>query len=396
VLRKERLRVAFAVLVVGGLAALVAGRVATGSGHATAQPSPRPEAHAARPEAVSSPGRAAPPTPAQAVRETRAPGDQEARRARLAWTLGSYLEWAQYPPSSRPARERPDRLRLHASAPRRLPLVTARGERSEARVLLWQSHAYLAGEERAVLTVACEREGTPVACAVRSAAAMSDLPEVAVPAAPLAFADDGSGADRQAGDGVLSAAFAPAARGFAGFTGPVRVALEVDADGERGAATFALSYTAEAPARFTGAVRERLAAGSVEVCLGMRVQEAGRYLLDARVDDAAGETFAFVTFDGELSEGAGEACFEIFGKLVRDEEAQAPFTVRDVEGFRLLEDAFPDRHTVPAWEGRAHTTKAYAQEDFADRTWESEAKDRHVAGLRDHAEPWQPSPTQGY
>lgn len=383
-LRKGHLRAAGVVLVLGGLAAWIAGRTSTGpSTAAQADRSGAPAAQGAaaspRPRAARSPGGAA---------ESEAPGagDREARRARLEWTLGSYLDWAQYPPSSRPARERPDRLRLHASAPRELPLVTGRGRRSEAKVALWQSHAYLAGEERAALTVACERRGAKVPCAVRSAVATSDLPEAAAPGAQLVFADDGGGADREAGDGVLSASFAPGEQGFAGFTGPVRVLLSVDADGEIGAATFTLSYTAEPPATFTGEVRERLAGGSAEVCLEMRVREAGRYILDARVDDAEGETFAFVTFDRELGEGTREACFEVFGKLIRDEEARAPFTLRDVEGFRLIEDAFPDRHTVPAWEGRVHTTKAYAAEDFADSPWESEAKERYAAGLRARVE----------
>lgn len=386
-LRNERVRWAGAVVVLGALAALLANRIATKPADA-APPAP-PLAHPAHATTASiarSRSDARPSRDEQVAVPSPAAGDQEARRARLAWTLGSYLDWARYPPSSRPARERPDRQRPHASAPRRLPLVTGKGERSEARVVLWQSHVYLAGEERAVLTVGCEREGAKVPCAVRSAVAMAELPEVAIAPAQISFADDGSGADRTAGDSVLAASFAPGEQGFATYTGPVRVALEVDAGGERGAATFALVSTGEAPATFTGAVREELARGSLKVCVGMRVREAGRYLLDARVDDAGGETFAFVSFDGELSEGAGEACFEVFGKLVRDEEARAPFTLRDVEGFRLLEDAFPDRHTVPTWEGRVHTTKAYAVEDFGDAVWESETKERYAAGLRARAE----------
>jgi hypothetical protein len=390
VLRNPRLRAAGALVVLGTIAGLF-GRLVGGPARtpSASQDDARgtQEARPSPPKPVSTPpAHAAPVNEADdEEHDVPAAGNAEGRRARLAWTLRSYLEWAQYPPSSRPARERADRLRPHASAPRHLPLSTGDGKRTEARVVLWQSHVYLAGQERAALTVACERGPAPVPCAVRSAVATSDLPETPFAPVPLAFVDDGRGADRAAGDGVLSVTFAPREQGLAGFTGPVRVTLEVDAGGERGAATFALFTTAEAPATFTGATRERLAGGSLEVCLEMRVREAGRYLIDARVDDATGESFAFVTFDGELAQGTDEACFQIFGKLVRDEEAQAPFTLRDVEGFRLLEDTFPDRHTVPTWEGRVHTTKKYAPEDLSDAPWESEMKARYVAGLRARA-----------
>jgi hypothetical protein len=320
--------------------------------------------------------RAEPPAPAPGT------GDAEARRERSAWTLASYLDWAQYPPSSRPARERPDRARPHAVSARRLPLAKEGGGHSETNVVLWQSHLYLAGSERAVLTVACKRGDEPVACAVLGAAAAPELPVAGLGAVPIAFADDGAGADKVAGDGVLTATFAPGEQGFGKITGPLRVQLDVDAGGERGTATFALSYTAAAPATFTGTVHERLAGGSLELCLDLRVGEPGRYVLDGRVDDASGETFAFVTFNEVLAEGVQEACFQIFGKLVRDEGARAPFTLRDVEGLLLLEDAFPDRHTLPAWEGAVHTTKAYSADDFAAEAWQSETKTRYVTALQ--------------
>ncbi len=122
--------------------------------------------------------------------------------------------------------------------------------------------------------------------------------------------------------------------------------------------------------------------GSLELCVGLSVREPGRYLLDARVDDAHGETFAFLSSDVFLPEGAREACFVLFGKLVHDEVAAAPFTLRDLEGFRLLEDTFPDRHTIPTLEGIVHSTHSYAPHDFSSSDWESETKARHVTALR--------------
>jgi len=313
---------------------------------------------------------------------------------------------------------------------RRLPLIAADGERTAAQVVLWQSHYFLAGREPAVLTVACRRDDEPVACAVQSASAVAELgaayaaaergaahaPSAAVAmgtapalavrgtgavalrsagavaerampaAAAVRFADDGGGSDAVAGDGVLTAVLVPGEQGFADFTGPLRVVLDVEAGGERGTATFALSYTGEAPATFTGVGRERMASGALEICVELGVREAGRYVLEARIDDATGETFGFLTFDDVLREGLQEACFVVWGKLVRDEGARAPFTLRDVEGLRLIEDAFPDRHTMATWEGRVLTTRAYAPGDFGADVWESETKARYETALRNDVE----------
>ncbi|MEZ4308301.1 MAG: hypothetical protein R3F14_09680 [Polyangiaceae bacterium] len=81
------------------------------------------------------------------------------------------------------------------------------------------------------------------------------------------------------------------------------------------------------------------------------------------------------------------ACFDIFGKLALDEDARAPFTVRDLEGFLLLEDAFPDRRSLPTWEGAAFTTRAYETTQLSEKTWESDTKARHLAHLREAADP---------
>lgn len=112
------------------------------------------------------------------------------------------------------------------------------------------------------------------------------------------------------------------------------------------------------------------------------VAEPGRYVLDARVDDESSEPFAFLSWNDLLAAGKQEACFTLFGRLVLDEHASAPFRVRDVEGFLLLEDAFPDRKSVPTLEGLVHTTKRYVPNDFSTAEWQSPVKDRYLERLQ--------------
>src|SRR5262249_15438423 len=107
----------------------------------------------------------------------------------------------------------------------------------------------------------------------------------------------------------------------------------------------------------------------------------GRYVIRARADDAEDKQFAFLTWNEEMAAGAREVRLRIFGKLIHDESAKTPFRLRDVEGFLLLPDIYPDREAVSSLEGTVHTTKRYAETDFSTDAWESEEKTRNVNQL---------------
>jgi hypothetical protein len=159
------------------------------------------------------------------------------------------------------------------------------------------------------------------------------------------------------------------------------VAVDLRVGEERGGAAFDLQYTPAPPAAFTGRVREALQDGSLDLLVEIEVERPGRYVLAARADDARGRSFAYLSFNEELGAGQKEARFRLFGKLIRDEEAETPFTLRDVEGFLLKEDTFPDRELMEAMDGPVHTTQRYRAGDFSEAAWESEEKARHVAEL---------------
>jgi hypothetical protein len=78
-----------------------------------------------------------------------------------------------------------------------------------------------------------------------------------------------------------------------------------------------------------------------------------------------------------LEKGLQDAKLCIFGKLVHDEQARAPFVLRDIEGF-LLRESYPDRETIVGVDGPYHTTKPYDPKEFSDAEWQSEEKTRTV------------------
>lgn len=314
----------------------------------------------------------------------------ERRAARLAFARASYLEWAAYPPFSRPIAERPDRHAPHRVGNRLVewPGTEAAGdepaaERTPIAVELAQDRYYLVGDERAVLALQCRRGDEPAHCVVRRAVAAppADLAPTAARAA-VVFRAEGPGAWR--------AELAPRGAGFADWHGPLHVAVEVDAGSaepsvDPSAPTLVVGFdvdlTPSAPARWTGNAEDRLRDGSVEVCSELDVAVPGRYRFDGRFADRDGRTFALASARVDARVGPTAVCFTLFGKLVLDEGAPGPWVLRDVEGFLLLEDTFPDRQTVPGWDGVLHETRAYASSELSDAEWESEAKARYRAAV---------------
>jgi hypothetical protein len=282
--------------------------------------------------------------------------------------------------------EQPDQARPHFVAPQKVPLARGDQKLTDATVTLEQDRFFVVGDEEVVFTMTCETSDGPATCEVLSS--MAGVPahalaqaksigavpaEVAVP-----FTDSGQDGDKKAGDGMLSGILAPGRQGFQGYHGPIRLALELRVEGETGKAAFDIVYTPRPPAMFTRKVREALEDGSLNLYAELEVERPGRYVIAGRVDDDAGKSFAYVSFNEELGAGRQEAKLVVFGKLIRDEKAKAPFRLRDVEGYLLKEDMYPDRELVPTLEGAVHTTKRYKETDFSETEWRSEEKDRHV------------------
>jgi hypothetical protein len=247
----------------------------------------------------------------------------------------------------------------------------------------------LSGDESVALLIACETSEGPAPCEVLSSIARSGPFSAAASDRSAQKPERSSGVTFQpieipegAGEGLsgsaMRAVFTPGAQGFEGYHGPIGIFMDLRVEGEEGRTGFDIEYTPAPPAVFTGQVREALEEGSLSLYVGVRVEKAGRYVLQARVDDAAGRSFAFLSFNDELPSGLTEAKLRLFGKLILDEKAEAPFRLRDVEGFLLKENTHPDRELMPTHEGVLFTTKPYTTREFSDSEWQSEERERHV------------------
>lgn len=308
------------------------------------------------------------------------------RLERAEQTLQRYREATRYPPESRPIEEHPDRIHPGAPIARELPInKRSRDEGGGVHLQLEQERLNVVGDEAVRLSVACvDRTGATQRCRILSAVAAVApyLDEAAVhPEVPIRFEDDGRGGDAVANDWVFSTSFQPERQGFARFHGIIRVTVQLTLGDEQGAPFFDLLYTPSPPAELTGAVRESLEGGALALHVAVQVRRAGRYVVEARVDDAMGQPFALVTFNDELAEGVREIPLRVFGKLLRDRRPPQPLRLRDVEGFLLKEDADPDREVMRPYRGVMHVARAYPEHAFSDSEWQSEERDRYLAEL---------------
>jgi hypothetical protein len=171
---------------------------------------------------------------------------------------------------------------------------------------------------------------------------------------------------------------APGQTGLASFHGTIRTEVRYSVGGRNGMLLFDVIYSPDLPATWTGQVREAIDNGSLVFYLKAEVRQPGRYIVTGRVDDARGKPFALATFNDLLGPGPNEVRLTVFGKLMRDQDAALPLTLRDVDGYLLKENVDPDRALLPRLEGTVGVSKPYPLSRFSDAEWQGEERTRYL------------------
>jgi hypothetical protein len=298
-------------------------------------------------------------------------------------TYCSYREGSTYPPGSQPMSRNPDQVYPNRPVTETNPM---RGDdrRSDPNILLQtsQSRVFLAAGEAVAFSLrAVEPNGNTVPLVVTRAIAAGIVAAGgrATTQVPLAFADDGAGADPVAGDGAFAGVLAPAQTGLASFHGTIRTEVRYTAGGKNGVVIFDVIYSPKLPAVWAGPPREAMEDGSLVFILRADVRQPGRYVVTGRIDDAKGRPFALATFNEVLGPGPNDIRLTVFGKLMIDGGAALPLTLRDVDGYLLKENTDPDRELMPRLEGPVLASRKRTLEGVLDTEWDSEERQRHLA-----------------
>lgn len=204
----------------------------------------------------------------------------------------------------------------------------------------------------------------------------------------LPLNDRGEQGDKKPGDHTYSLTVeAQALPGFERYNGPLRldVAFVTPGSSELAHASLDFKLTAAPPARFDGRVGEKLATEGLELRVGLDVKQAGQYVVQGLLFDAKDKPIGFAVDRPQLKLGAGEATLLFFGLLFHEADAQAPFVLRTVTGYRLPEGDEPDKLDMTPMPGE-YRTHAYPRSAFSANEWQSEAKDRRLEAIRGLAE----------
>lgn len=314
----------------------------------------------------------------------------QGRYERAEELYATYRDATRYPPESHPIAEHPDQVRPFDPVVEETAMRSATGEAVKGlRLRTTQDRVFLSGAETVKFTIEALDENARVLPLTVTQASAQSRPDSSTLArliqTTVDFSDTGTGADELARDGKFSARLRPAQQGFAAYAGTIRLLAQVSANGEQGVAHFDVIYSPDVPATW-GTVRETLEAGSLNFYLQAKVLTAGRYVVSARVDDANGVPFALLQYNDEAGVGLREFKLQLFGALVRDKNPSFPLQLRDVDGFLLLADKFPDRAMMARRSGAVHVSARYALDRFSPAEWSSEERDRYLAEYARDAE----------
>lgn len=307
----------------------------------------------------------------------------QARYEQAEQVYASYRDATRYPHESRPLSEHTDQIYPFNPIVEETSLRNANGDPVKGvRLRTTQDRVFLSASDTVRFSIeALDDQGQHLPVLVRSAAAQS-VPDTRTPVpliqSDISFTDNGTSADTQAGDGRYTALLAPAQQGFGNYDGTIRVLAQVSAKGQQGVAHFDVVYAPGVPATWSG-VREAVESGSLNFYVKAQVRVAGHYVVSGRVDDAQGKPFALVQFNREVATGAQEMRLQVFGALIRDKAPAFPLRLRDVEGFILYPDRFPDRALMPRWAGVVHQSASYPLARFSTDEWSSEERERYLA-----------------
>jgi len=187
------------------------------------------------------------------------------------------------------------------------------------------------------------------------------------PVGELEYRDDGTGGDAAADDHVYTAVFQPSqdatARPATSYM--VRVVATSRGDEERIAVTsFLYSFP---DAQLTGAYRDAVVDGSLQVQAEVSVTAAGRFHLEATLYDAAGErALAWAQTALELPEGRHWMTLPYYGLILRERGVDGPYLVRHVALSTV--SAMPNAKNRLA--DSVHVTAAYAAQRFTDASYD--------------------------
>jgi hypothetical protein len=292
--------------------------------------------------------------------------------------LDQYKEISRYPTSTRRlSKDSHDLLNPGARHERRTRLPTEDADPDKPWQVLFTADRYFVRDEEPLLVSLQLWQGdkavlpTRVSIQARVADGDSGLRPVT-----LALKTDGLS---------KTAVFTPNDH-WPDYVGQVQVSSSFAAQGlklQKGNLGFFFTSASRIPARFTGKISDRLAAGDLLFDVGLDVIKSGLFRIEANLFDADGLPFGWARYEGELFKGEATATLQFYGLLFHDAEARPPYTLRGLRGYRLRQGDIPDREDMQEFAGDYLAKGSYALNRFRSDINDSPRRQRMIQMYED-------------
>ncbi|NNE20783.1 MAG: hypothetical protein HKN10_20125, partial [Myxococcales bacterium] len=137
---------------------------------------------------------------------------------------------------------------------------------------------------------------------------------------------------------------------------------------------------------FTGQFSDETTNGDLAVTVGVNVATEGVYRIEANLFDRNDQPIAWAQAETNLSPGTSDVSLVFYGLAFHDAGAVAPFTMRQLRGYRLRRGDSPHREDMPAYDADYETAARYSLADFRSVEHESPHKQRMLQRYRDAIE----------
>ncbi len=337
--------------------------------------------------------------------------------------LDRYLQWAQYPPHSRP---------LHAGM---VDLINPYDmDRPPVGVIQTPAQECAAGEDG---VASCKKPAvfSDVQCKMTPEASISvgkgDFKiilkcmnkegkniaiESVVPRVyrnlhrkdtptlpPVSHGDKGTDGDEVSGDNVYTFVVRPTTQDW----GDMFLEADFTVGGLQHNQRTSWFSTPHSIAEFKDGSQDAIKDGHLVVTVPVMITKKGYYNFDANLQAGSGAEVKFVgtsSVEGDFEPGAHTLEFQFWGKVLRDSGVDGPYAVTDIRGRRNNSPVTPSmvkkamtenreisgNHTEPLWEymlnAKDYTTRAYKSDDFSQEEWNSDEKRQRLEFLKNQIE----------
>ncbi len=179
--------------------------------------------------------------------------------------------------------------------------------------------------------------------------------------APLAFYDDGTHGDAQANDDYWTATYTPDPDKPNDFRGQYQVVVQAESlKGDTLTSSASFVYSVQI-AHLTGQYRDSLVDGNLQIDAELAVEEPGKFRVEGTlVTTADAKMLGYAYTDAELEPGTHWVPLVYYGLMFHDMKAPGPYSLFSVTLSTLGGPVPQESDVLP----NAHTTKAYAIDDF--------------------------------